>query len=1000
MSVLSQYLTPKAREEGAPETSDIKTANDEALAAANDSDARRAARERKQKVVFDDPDKERKRLERKAQRKAERRAILELGSEEAFLATLTPEQVRERAVNIARREARVVEREAQRIRAEEEAAAREKALRAGIALSYLKDGEHALSTANYDTASASVRTALEHGLEKPADRIRAYRTLTTSMLMLNEQKALLPVLETALADDRDVRYKYWAEMAELFTAAGYPFVAIPFLKSLLPNGSDGENAAAPGEKIPAIEPIKVAIHLLPLVREFEGGMAMLSLLQEELADLLGHDNLRQVAVENAAKLKDVEFFKRVQQIAPVALTPQAAYVFAAHAAQRGEFADSFKVLATIPKVFPKAVAPSAPVLKPGVKLSPADKKKHDTLVAAHNIKKLEAAAKNKASTALRKKVDILTLEMQMATGAYEAAKRNLAALDAKLSLGKIGEFVKAFLAFIDGDVETAAAEMTQGFNVHYTTLVLHVPLYKLPEEFHVWFDKAAARGKHLMFWRMAMAEATRSEDAYVEMLLRFACIFITLRRPNVAYNILQSVIQWNGPGKVLAIRLQRRLSITHSFAELREYQPSEELNVNEESDGDLTVEFVLAGGSGDESIMLDRLSRLRRAYENGREIQDDEWATILGTARAIIAIQAGDMTKAQDIIAETGAFKRMAKLDAKPELTKIFAGGYGWSGSSAVYDALKVMPNICELPGPGDVEHLNFGADSEPMIFEGPWAMHVVWDAMLLNDKPAAEVLWNFFRIHVLATLEQNYLEHKATATVRNTHGQIGAAYADMSAIFISDLAAALSKPARRRYDADTLRPFQNLIGRLCKAIAANNNAKFILCNNGVRADEVESCAMSHKAVFISVVRDIRDQFTDQRMSNKYFEDTAKIFVGKQRTRRLAFLRGKYLMLGNGLAVDLFDVKFEDWVLNDAERERIIRHIIGFYDRDIEAQHFSPEESEKNIGVHVGFLTAEEENEFNGAIERSRKSLKYIEGDPFAGRAFQKTARARRANKE
>lgn len=889
----------------------------------------------------------------------------------------------------------------------------------------LAPAEAALIQTDSSGAADLFKRALKSDdLTTTSQRIRAYRGLVTAHLLRDDQRRAVRDLSAAARLDGALRSEEWREIANLMVAAGSPKAATAFLKSLIepapeakplapsedlesegtdephaigeeavPGDPDAvmEDAETPlldppeeasadetqttvadqtnpvipdltparpveGQTYPAPDPVAVAIQLLAIVREFEGGAAILKLLKTDLAHLRDSMKLRQAALSQAAALKDVSIFRAVNAyVAPVTMTHGIALEFATACSVQGQYRDALGALA--------AVVDKPARLAPGFTAQQ---------VRQHN----SAISKLKA----------LHLEMLLALGRHGEARPRLTVLAGTTGLGAVADFVRAFFAFMDGHVEKAASFMSKGFSSHLKLLTDSVPLFDLSEGFEKWFDVAQGRGEHEIFWRREFASARDNLDAYATMLFRFACLFIALRRPAVAYGVLGMVIRWSGSCRLEAAKLRRRLSISHLEHENGVVLASE-AELDTATKEDLTVDAILAGTLGNEDLMMDRLDRLREDFAGKVPASNQEWATLTSIARAITALQQGQDREATAILRASGAEQRLAELDRRPDLTTIYLSGYGWSGSSALYDSLKSMPFVVEMLGAGDSAHLNHGADTEPMLFEGPWGLGALWTAIYSNERSGSEVLWNFFRVHVLATLYQNYFEHKSTQAAQHNRSVIGPVYTDAMAAFMLDLIKAM-RGDRRKFSVSTLRPFRNLTGRLAKAVAAPTKGRFILVNNGIRAFAVEASVLTSKSVFISVLRDVRDQFVDQRRSNRFFRASIDTFIKQQRRRRISFLRGKNLLLQTGLASEVFDISFEDWVNDASLRARMIRHLVGRYDAALDAKHFKPALSARNIGIHRGAMSVQEEQAVAVALKKSRSDMKAVEGDPFAGRGL------------
>lgn len=328
---------------------------------------------------------------------------------------------------------------------------------------------------------------------------------------------------------------------------------------------------------------------------------------------------------------------------------------------------------------------------------------------------------------------------------------------------------------------------------------------------------------------------------------------------------------------------------------------------------------------------------------------------------ALQALQRREPAQAIEILAPALAAKagELGALERRPPVRKIFIGGFGWSGSSAVHDAIRGYPGVKEMPGAGDVPHLNEGADSEAMYIQGPAGLGELRAALNKDPKVIdAATLWSFFRLYVLGVQPHSYVEYKSVHATRNLQSILGELYFLVVMDMIHALSKAMAKGLERGRKFPAA-PFQRFSDLLTKALTREED-RCILFNNAVTIANMEQFDLVDHAVYVAVGRDIRDQFSDQRRCNIFFNENATNFAGWMRRKRRRFESTFDAVRANRPDLERIFVQFERFVLDEAYRAGIAKALVGYHDAAAEALYFIAEQSARNIGIYGDYLSPEE----------------------------------------
>lgn len=556
----------------------------------------------------------------------------------------------------------------------------------------------------------------------------------------------------------------------------------------------------------------------------------------------------------------------------------------------------------------------------------------------------------------------------IAAGSLDQAATRLAELDMTPGLA----LARAIAALSGGDAGALADCLATAVRQDRRRLVEEAPISDLPPAFLVWLDEAIRRLHDVDHWRHMAREAVATPAGGAAMRLTLACILATLNRGTAARGLLRDLA-----GDPATMRAAERLRRSLSLADERVGDGSAD-PARGDDPAAATVDLTLAGLAGDAAGVEAALAAVQPGFAPRDKT---EWTGIEAMTRGLLALQAGRFDEVRALVAASGAAGRLAVLDATPAPTMVFLGGYGWSGSSAVFDALGVG-GVASLAGGGATAHMNAGAETEPVIFDGAWGLKRVWDAVHSSDPLNRPALWNFLRVHALGTHDRSYGEHKGTGAALAARTLMGGSYIDALTVFVGDLADCIEHGDRLRMSATTLAPFHALTGRMARAAAAPTGARTVLVNNGVRAYAIDVAALAADPVFVSVSRDLADQYAEQARSNRYFRLSLEDFLRQQRSRRLTFLRGAHALIRDGRMRAVHDVGFEAFVRDDDVRGALIEALTGARTGSAD---FDPAASAANIGIGAA-LSAEDRVRIQTFRQRARTDARTAEGDPFARR--------------
>lgn len=291
--------------------------------------------------------------------------------------------------------------------------------------------------------------------------------------------------------------------------------------------------------------------------------------------------------------------------------------------------------------------------------------------------------------------------------------------------------------------------------------------------------------------------------------------------------------------------------------------------------------------------------------------------------------------------------------------TKLFVGGYGWTGSSAVFDSFLGYPEAEEMPGIGDDDYINEGAESEPMLHQGPASLMSLNASIQKWGTFSETALTQFFNLWVLRANHKSYFEYKTVGANANIASIIGedSYYRILMKLFY-DYIRLDKNPKRKKLMPKILTNFERDIVHAMYP----DDETIVLFNNSVNTDKIQTLKLiSGRCVYIAVNRNILDQFADQKRFNVFLDTTAENF-GETKVEKLnAFLNISEQLNATGAgSYEMINLMFEDWILDADYREKVTTQIFGYYNATFEAENLDPSVSSKNIEMFGDYLTNQE----------------------------------------
>ena len=319
--------------------------------------------------------------------------------------------------------------------------------------------------------------------------------------------------------------------------------------------------------------------------------------------------------------------------------------------------------------------------------------------------------------------------------------------------------------------------------------------------------------------------------------------------------------------------------------------------------------------------------------------------------------------------------------DAVP---KRFVCGFGWTGSGAVYDAVRGHAGFAEFEGAGEDEVLNADSETEATFIQSRAGLGELWMQARWGEGVDWQVLWDVFRCHVVGMCAIGYSEYKGAAAAANHVRKYGTAYTRVFRDFFDAVAELVDDPRRGGLHALLTRTTE----ALCRMLLQHTGGKVVLFNNAVfgrNAIMLEIFAGHRAAV---VYRDPLDVYADRLRSDKNHWRTSRQmaeFYDHGLTRYLAYKTGAPASAGKALR----EVPFERFVADAAFRERVKAWLLEGVAATAAVSHFDPAVSRRNIGIHAAVLDEADRRQLAHVVQTRQRMDRQTEaswgGDDAAG---------------
>jgi hypothetical protein len=303
----------------------------------------------------------------------------------------------------------------------------------------------------------------------------------------------------------------------------------------------------------------------------------------------------------------------------------------------------------------------------------------------------------------------------------------------------------------------------------------------------------------------------------------------------------------------------------------------------------------------------------------------------------------------------------------EPGIRKIFVCGNGWSGSSALYDALMEYDGLAEMPdAPGD-RYLNDCTSNEMMFVQGPAGLGRIWRTAKQERKLSRLDLWELFRCHVSGAGAIGYVEHKSATAASHLMALAGSRY---TSIFlrtfegIAEMASGASVAGLRAILTATTES-------LTAALASEGAC--VVFNNAVFGPNLDMLEIFRNVKAAVVTRDPLDTYADRRAQDVKHWMSPGSFVSFYRGSRKAFhIRKDELPPEQSVAVR--EIEFEQFVLDESYRNDVLHWLLGGQSVRRVRSRFEPERSMKNVGIHKRLLEEDERNVIERDLKKWRRS--------------------------
>lgn len=298
---------------------------------------------------------------------------------------------------------------------------------------------------------------------------------------------------------------------------------------------------------------------------------------------------------------------------------------------------------------------------------------------------------------------------------------------------------------------------------------------------------------------------------------------------------------------------------------------------------------------------------------------------------------------------------------------KVFVCGFGWSGSGAVYDAIRGAEGFCEFEGSGVDPVINADADSEVTFIQGGGGLGDLWERAIKEGRVSWTSLWQLFALHVVGISAVGYAQYKSSAAARNHLSRYGTRYTRPFRTFLEKYAALVEDPRRGALHACLLDTTESL----CSMLIEQTGARAVLFNNAIFGRNARMLEIFRSSKAAVVYRDPRDVYVDRRKSDRnhwrtpaqlgmYYAYGLRCYADYKEEEPVRGLQMREVSFERFVKDRHYRTTVSDWLLEDlASRPSV--------------SYFQPELSIKNIGTHLGALAGREKEQLDVALnERQR----------------------------
>lgn len=457
----------------------------------------------------------------------------------------------------------------------------------------------------------------------------------------------------------------------------------------------------------------------------------------------------------------------------------------------------------------------------------------------------------------------------------------------------------------------------------------------------------------------ALGEAMSTQigdDASLRLSLARLCF--AFRHPSVSARLYAGV-----PERLVSLDRVAMLQASAQAGHAVEYVGAEELQALIRSAADnpdalaAVAQAALAAGRRElaHEALDSALNALLRGSTHEKEVSQD--------CHAILDVLA-DLYGTEE---ELSPLLRTRASSVGSGVPKVFVCGFGWSGSGAVYDAIRGADGFCEFEGSGVDPVINADADSEVTFVQGTGGLGDLWKRAREEGRVSWTSLWELFALHVVGIAPIGYAQYKSSAAARNHLMRYGARYTGPFRAFLEQYAALLEDPRPGALHACLL----DTTERLCAMVIEQTGARVVLFNNAIFGRNANMLEIFRGSKAAIVYRDPRDVYVDRRENDRnHWRTPAQLAAYYAHgLRSYADYREGCRVVG----LQMREVSFERFVKDGRYRVQVQNWLLGELGNQPAVSYFKPEVSIKNIEIHSGALAEFEREQLHTAVHECQR---------------------------